>query len=645
MNFLYVISTDRLDAKCLDRFSACLGSLARQTIADSLRVCIADYSTHSSLSKLDIPESLRWDYFHRPLSSSFNKPFCINHGYKRFRIDQEPYFFFSDIDLVYPETFVDRLVTKYSRLDPKVCATALQFYQQPARECYTPVYADARDTIHDDIRYEGGCLMISTALFNELRGYDERYFGWGGEDDDFFMRAGYAGVFIVDESLELVHMYHPADRRKQSSNTERLNRRRRDRSDWFNQRTWGEWDHRPRDGERTEAILETGMYARSPYFCAIVGDNSLRLRDLRNRIDHGLTPAEFTTWMMSDGLTGVETVSAAIADNLCVDGNESARLAFESSTRLSDAELISIGVRSEARPLVQLGIVDPGAMTAAEIKLLIWILSHEFDVVFAPASAQDSDITIVRQRGAEPPPEPGDGPGMKVLWSTANRYPTSREFAYDLVLTPLLVSHEHRQRAVRLPRWTAAFNWENGRDDEDRISPSILTDEVPREREPEWEYAILSREGSYGPAPSAWIDTLRRSGRSVEVPASTHPRKKFELFRRSKFTAVEEPGILAGGLGEDLVLAIASGSVPVYGGDPAVHWDINPGRFLAASGGSGDEVLSRIEKLAGDVSSYRRLASGRLFRNDGIPGWLLPQMVARPIRDTWEMLQLRRAHP
>ncbi|KAA3625919.1 MAG: hypothetical protein DWQ08_08705, partial [Proteobacteria bacterium] len=200
MDILYVISSDGLDDRCFQRFSACLGSLSRQTVADTVRACIADYSTESALPKLSIPGSLKWDYFHTPLDAPFNKPFCINHGYKRFGCGAQRLFFFSDIDLVYPESFIERLVGRYGAVDPMVCATALQFYQQPEFEEYTSDYARARSTIHDDIRYEGGCLMISTALFEHLRGFDERYFGWGGEDDDFFMRAGRAGMFVVDES-------------------------------------------------------------------------------------------------------------------------------------------------------------------------------------------------------------------------------------------------------------------------------------------------------------------------------------------------------------------------------------------------------------------------------------------------------------
>ncbi|KAA3630739.1 MAG: glycosyltransferase family 2 protein, partial [Proteobacteria bacterium] len=133
---LFVIDADGLDANCFDRFNTCLESLARQTIVERLLVSIADFSTDSVASRVEVPAVLGRDYFHRPIVDPFNKPFCINYAFKRFSIAQDPVFFFSDIDLVYPEDFAERYLDRYSRFSDTICATGMTFYQQEKDALY-----------------------------------------------------------------------------------------------------------------------------------------------------------------------------------------------------------------------------------------------------------------------------------------------------------------------------------------------------------------------------------------------------------------------------------------------------------------------------------------------------------------------------
>jgi hypothetical protein len=54
----------------------------------------------------------------------------------------------------------------------------------------------------------GGCLWTTRATYDAVGGYDERYVGWGGEDDDMWARLGAAGpVRRYDD--QFLHLSHP----------------------------------------------------------------------------------------------------------------------------------------------------------------------------------------------------------------------------------------------------------------------------------------------------------------------------------------------------------------------------------------------------------------------------------------------------
>jgi hypothetical protein len=58
-------------------------------------------------------------------------------------------------------------------------------------------------------RPPGYCVWLRTEVFDRISGMDERFEGWGAEDNDFALRAGIAAP-LDGYGDALLHMYHPS---------------------------------------------------------------------------------------------------------------------------------------------------------------------------------------------------------------------------------------------------------------------------------------------------------------------------------------------------------------------------------------------------------------------------------------------------
>jgi len=52
-------------------------------------------------------------------------------------------------------------------------------------------------------------VIYSSSFFKELQGYDEKFVGWGGEDDDLERRTQNAGGIDIRIPLVVGHLWHP----------------------------------------------------------------------------------------------------------------------------------------------------------------------------------------------------------------------------------------------------------------------------------------------------------------------------------------------------------------------------------------------------------------------------------------------------
>ena len=67
----------------------------------------------------------------------------------------------------------------------------------------------------------GGSVAITAEAFAHIGGMDEAFVGWGGEDNEFWERAGTLAVWPYGE-LPIVHLWHAAQPRKQDADNPTL---------------------------------------------------------------------------------------------------------------------------------------------------------------------------------------------------------------------------------------------------------------------------------------------------------------------------------------------------------------------------------------------------------------------------------------
>jgi glycosyltransferase involved in cell wall biosynthesis len=63
---------------------------------------------------------------------------------------------------------------------------------------------------------KGGCLFIERDIFFRIRGYDERLYGWGYEDDDLYSRLEKFQVRIINLTSYKIHAMHQLHKHKKN---------------------------------------------------------------------------------------------------------------------------------------------------------------------------------------------------------------------------------------------------------------------------------------------------------------------------------------------------------------------------------------------------------------------------------------------
>ena len=161
-------------------------------------------------------DGARWVFCHNP--GPFNKSWGLNVGA---RMTRAPLLAFGDADVICARTWsrtVDSLRERaaiakpYSHLidlteEESARVRAGQWTFQPQRAAGAPPNREGQGEF---VVYAGGLFLLRREVFEQVGGFDERFLGWGGEDDAMTMRLMATGrPWVIQEGSPALHLWHP----------------------------------------------------------------------------------------------------------------------------------------------------------------------------------------------------------------------------------------------------------------------------------------------------------------------------------------------------------------------------------------------------------------------------------------------------
>jgi hypothetical protein len=195
---------------------ACLRALRAQSAeAGSYAVCVVEASDSPRWRKEIEPAADCYLHAHKP--GAFNKSWAVNVGVVNSPVTSR-YLCVLDSDILVDHDFVRRNV---GRLRQEAHVAHLPF-QWAFNLCESASSRAIRQRVLDgqpDVPLEelrgflkrgspGGCLWVRADAFHQAAGFDERFEGWGGEDDDVDARLAQVGSFVRYDD-PLLHLFHP----------------------------------------------------------------------------------------------------------------------------------------------------------------------------------------------------------------------------------------------------------------------------------------------------------------------------------------------------------------------------------------------------------------------------------------------------
>ena len=241
---IYLLHADGLDDGWIDRFSRSVASARAQADGSRFDIRVADYSRRPVRDEIATLLG-NDDYVHFSLDGEFNHAFCRNHAAKQFASSAR-YLVLADIDVLFPPNLASRWIRRYVSSGAPCCVTAPIWYLDADVSRRIDGYVDplSPDVTHWRV-FPGGAALYARALYEQLKGFDEAYEGWGAEDEDFYERAAAVSAMVVDRDVRLLHLDHPRretrDVAPRDENRRRLERKRRGDIPWCGWSRWGEF--------------------------------------------------------------------------------------------------------------------------------------------------------------------------------------------------------------------------------------------------------------------------------------------------------------------------------------------------------------------------------------------------------------------
>ena len=148
------------------------------------------FQAHTNINRIQLKD---------PLNRNFNKSWCINVAVKQAKSNN---ILVIDADMLFGDTYFEE-VLKFAQLNTQYFSGYHDIICLPGRD--NPA---TRVKKYDSIQAAGGAWFINKDFFNKVGGMNENYFGYGGEDNDMWLRVSNILQDIKSISYPLTHQYH-----------------------------------------------------------------------------------------------------------------------------------------------------------------------------------------------------------------------------------------------------------------------------------------------------------------------------------------------------------------------------------------------------------------------------------------------------
>ncbi|WP_168167692.1 glycosyltransferase [Corynebacterium sp. HMSC074A01] len=240
----------------LQRIRLAVESIKRSFGRFNGEVIISDYGSMDAHANELLAKELDCGYVYTTDAAVWSRSRALNAG---FAISHGRLLVSTDADMVFSPTSFERIL-EIALAQPRA-AYFLQCRDLPKGmdDDWVAAHPNEWEVMEKSSRIRprwgmGGMMAISRQGFFEIRGFDERFHTYGGEDLDFAQRARRAGfktVWVNDPDVRMYHMWHPSTRAIVDQTAEGRATVERNRDIVYNDssfvRNYLRWDHRPTD--------------------------------------------------------------------------------------------------------------------------------------------------------------------------------------------------------------------------------------------------------------------------------------------------------------------------------------------------------------------------------------------------------------
>lgn len=238
----------------LERLAGVTQSILQSGLGDDIEVVISDYGSVDPSGYQEQLEALGARYYYFATDGVWSRSRALNLGIKRARGE---FIVTTDADMMFSPTTFPAL------LDMLEAAPRASYILQ-CRDL--PKGIDHEQILSDEVDWEwidsqsklrprwgmGGLIAFPKSAYLEIRGLDERFEIYGGEDLDLakrLVRAGYKRVWIEHPEIRMYHVWHPSSRAVANETPEGRaaisQNTRIHKSDFSVVRNIGKWQGRP----------------------------------------------------------------------------------------------------------------------------------------------------------------------------------------------------------------------------------------------------------------------------------------------------------------------------------------------------------------------------------------------------------------